>query len=287
MDIEKLRTFLMVSQLSSFSEAAELLYITPATASKHVSAIEDELGVKMFERTSKQLILTKDGQRCAYSAERIVEEYDSMAASFYGTSILPLLSIPFLHPSIKYITGFMNQYPNVTVELQEKHGLAVVKAVKNGIAELGIAGNAYADDAYFEKIFIFRADVGVILPCNHPFADRKILSIKELKKERFYLFSAETGLRQLVLDMCMENGFTPMIAGHSTREDILIAHVAKGGAAFFSRPELEPFNSDGVVFIPLKEKYAGGLVLIRLREKKISKPAELFWNYLAQNIDVC
>ena len=76
MDIEKMRTFLTVADTGSFADASEILFLTASTVSKHVAALEGELGIQLLTRNAKRVALTEDGKSCIAEIRCIVDSYD-------------------------------------------------------------------------------------------------------------------------------------------------------------------------------------------------------------------
>ena len=76
MDILNLQTFISVSEASSFSRASEQLFITQPAVSKRISALEQALGVRLFDRIGKKIQLTEAGETLLPSAKRILAELE-------------------------------------------------------------------------------------------------------------------------------------------------------------------------------------------------------------------
>ncbi len=70
MDIHQLRTFVAVARERSITRASELLHLSQPAVSAHIKAIEDALGLTLFERTSRGMSLTRDGERLLAKAEQ-------------------------------------------------------------------------------------------------------------------------------------------------------------------------------------------------------------------------
>ena len=143
MDIEKFRTFIAASRCSSFYEAANRLFITPSTVSKHISALEDEFGVTLFHRTSGKLEPTKEGLLCLCSAEKIVEEYDNLYSCIASPRERKLhISTIFDQQKLLHVMkAFYTRYPDIKIELEECHGNEVVRNVLSGKYALGFAND--------------------------------------------------------------------------------------------------------------------------------------------------
>jgi DNA-binding transcriptional LysR family regulator len=88
MDLEIVRTFLRVAELASFTRAAEQLGLPKSRVSSRVSALENELGSRLLQRTTRAVRLTPDGEQFVARARALVDEADALAAMFKSTSDL-------------------------------------------------------------------------------------------------------------------------------------------------------------------------------------------------------
>ena len=82
MDIRVLRYFLTIAREESFSRAAQALYLSQPTLSRQIRDMEEELGVTLFVRTNRNLVLTKEGMRLRKRAQEIVDLMDKTQSEF-------------------------------------------------------------------------------------------------------------------------------------------------------------------------------------------------------------
>ncbi|MGN1001690.1 MAG: LysR family transcriptional regulator [Oscillospiraceae bacterium] len=281
MDIEKIRTFLTAARSESFSQAAEELFITTSTVSKHIAALETELGTELFRRTPRQAILTDSGRDCLESARRIVEEYDALLEKTRGGARLDVLCIPNQFLVMPCMEAFRQACPSVSVELRERHGLAILKAMENGEAELAFVGSLYCRGDSLEQYLFNMTRLGVVLSREHPLAERETVSLRELKNEKFFLMAPETGLYQVYVDLCRKAGFSPRVVSSKTREDVLVMLAASEGVSLFSEGEIDAFSGwENVRFVPLEEEYDSGIAMIRRKDRRLSPAAAKLWDFV-------
>jgi DNA-binding transcriptional LysR family regulator len=88
MDLESVRVFLRVAELASFTKAAEQLGLSKSRASLRVRALEEQLGSHLFQRTTRAVRLTPDGEQLLVRARRLVAEADDISAMFQAPSTL-------------------------------------------------------------------------------------------------------------------------------------------------------------------------------------------------------
>ena len=124
-DIAQLRTFLTIANLRSYSKAAEKLGISRALASKQIQDLETDLGVKVFNRTTRQLSLTESGMTLQASVATLLEGFDAVEQELRSTTKTPTgvlrisapMSFGILHlgPILK---SYLSRYPEMKLELR-------------------------------------------------------------------------------------------------------------------------------------------------------------------------
>ena len=127
MEIGWLKEFLVLSRTLNYRASAEALFISQSTLSKHINAMEQELGVTLFLRDTKSVRLTEEGRVFRDSANLIVNEYDVVAERFSGvhvvSGILRIGAAVRYPPVSKYLNpavlAFEEKYPNVDILIED------------------------------------------------------------------------------------------------------------------------------------------------------------------------
>lgn len=286
MSVERYRTFLAAARCPTFFEAAEELYITPATVSKHIAALERELGVVLFERRPHGVALTAAGERKLPLVQQLVEAYDALNAgeARKGERELTVLASP---PPSRFalepiLDGFSARAPEVRLTILERRGVSA--AVLGGEHELGFTGSGRLDARQMRYLCIQRLPLGAVLCAGHPLAERERISLRELREEKFVFPYPETGAAPKYVEYCRQCGFEPRVSCYGYREDSILFYVSRGcGAALLTRQMFQRFRCGGVVFVPLEEQLAVSDYLIRSRSRVLSPEAQRFWDYVKQN----
>lgn len=123
--IDAMRAFVTVVNEGSFSKAANTLNLSPQLVSKYVSKLEEKLGTRLLQRTTRQVSVTEAGSQYFIHAQQVLLSIDDMAAQLSGLHQKPKgtlrISAPVsfaLKHMAKLTTDFQHRYPDVTIDLQ-------------------------------------------------------------------------------------------------------------------------------------------------------------------------
>jgi len=124
LSLRQLRAFLAVAQEASMTRAAAKLHLTPSALSMLVRGMEDDLGTRLFERTTRRLVLTDMGQQFLPVVQQVFAQLEDGIASLHNSqhvkaSLLRVAASPLLASALfpKVIASFRSQHPHVNVVL--------------------------------------------------------------------------------------------------------------------------------------------------------------------------
>ncbi|HWR07691.1 LysR substrate-binding domain-containing protein [Sporomusa sp.] len=242
-DIRHLRSFIYVAEHLNFTKAAEQLYISQSTLSKHIAELEEQLGVQLFVRTHHSVRLTPPGSTLFEESRslmtKIGEAFERARKSqreVWGTLRIGCMGIEhaFLPRILKH---FVSLYPHVKLDIQVMPIPRINEALER--QELDIGFNTFIGNEFTSKLEIHRirrARLCFLLPRNHPYANKYSLDLADLKQERFILMSPTTfpiGIDWFI-QQCNQRGFTPNIVSQPARVETLFWQVTAGmGISFW------------------------------------------------------
>ena len=198
----KLETLLQVYERGSFVKAAERLNITQPAVSHHIRMLEEELGVKLFERANGHLKITDSGEEVVKFAKKVQGLYRNLQQELADSRArVQHLTIGVTHTAeSNSIAEALAKYGSVQKNVN-------IKIITNNINNLYIMLRSYEIDlAVVEgrvsdpKIRYLLLDTDYLVLAvspNHPFAGRSMVTLNELKKERMILRLPESGTRNL------------------------------------------------------------------------------------------
>jgi DNA-binding transcriptional LysR family regulator len=191
LDTRKLRYFVAVAQRLHFGKAAAALYITQPALSRQIRRFEQEVGVELFERNSRQVRLTPAGQRLAEEGARLLADSEATVARARRTVAGELcLTVGFIlgMDLTAVLAQFARARPDVEVQLQRLRWWNHAAALRDGRVDAGFVRLPLSPDGP-EVCELYTEPVCVTLPITHPLAGQASAHIADLAGEPVLLYA--------------------------------------------------------------------------------------------------
>jgi len=257
MNLDHLRTFQEVVKLGSFSEVAKKLSISQPAVSFQIQKLEQELGIRLIDRTQRAITLTAGGRRLLRFAESTEDEHqqlqrdlEQMREEVSGNLIIASSTIPgeFLLPPI--LAKFKTLHPEVRVQVAISDSITVINGVRGNAYEVGFCGMA-PEGQDLASFKVAGDEIVLIVFPEHPFAQRGEVSPAELEGEPL-IFREDTSGTQRNLESHLSQAgldlrkWVPnLILG--TTQAVVSAVEAKAGIAFVSNLAINKSLALGLV----------------------------------------
>lgn len=232
LDIRHLEYFSEVAKHLSFTKAASALHISQPSLSKAIKSIEDELGVPLFYRSSKQLELTDAGKAVLVNAKTVLEAFYGLTSELsdimelkkgeISIGIPPIVGAAFFS---KLISQFKEQYPSIQIKLTEVGTNKIKQEVEEGILDIGLICNIPSHSEQFELIKVLQDPLLLIVHKEHPLAQKEKVHFSELEGQPFILYRKDFSLHDRIVEECHKYGFYPNVVCESSQKDFMIELV--------------------------------------------------------------
>jgi DNA-binding transcriptional LysR family regulator len=235
-DLRHLRYFLAVAETLHFSKAAQLLGIAQPPLSQQIKRLEQLIGHRLFDRTTRGVKLTLAGQLLAERARSTIEKVQDDLAQVrrLGRGEEGTLTVGF-SGSVMFtdlpaaIGTYRRRYPKVELRLRESNTSAQISALLMGTLDLAFLRDGDATEG-IEINTLFEERYVAVLPVGHALAGKRSLHVRDLRHEPFILFARRMG--PLAFDRtiacCEQNGFRPNIVQDAPQWPTLVRLVAAG-----------------------------------------------------------
>jgi DNA-binding transcriptional LysR family regulator len=291
MNIEHLKTFQEIIRLGSFSEVARKLRISQPAVSFQIQRLEQELGVRLIDRSQRSLTPTEAGKGLLRFAEavggereKLRRDLEQMKEEVSGELKITASTIPgeYLLPPL--LAKFNNLHPAVTIQVDVSDSLTVMENIRENAYEIGFCG-AVPEDRELDYFKIDGDEIILIVYPEHPFAGRKEIVPAELEGESFIFRELNSGTRYSLEKLLEQAGVDAgKLKAHmvlSSPQAVISAVAAGAGIAFVSSLAVEKCPGTAVRRVKMSGlRLNRDFVCVYRREKPASRPAEEFKNFI-------
>jgi DNA-binding transcriptional LysR family regulator len=202
MEIRQLRSFINVARLLSFNRAARKMNYAQSSVSAQIHALEEELGVNLFDRLGKTIILTEAGERLVQYAEKIsaLEEETRSELKSDGqprgslTIRMPESLGAYRFPPV--IKKFVSEYPGVRLNFTACTHEGLQQDLRKGVTDLGFLLTESINDADLEAEVLGFENIILVAAARHPLTTKKQVRANDLKEETFLLSRVDCSYRR-------------------------------------------------------------------------------------------
>ncbi|MGI5946853.1 MAG: LysR family transcriptional regulator [Lachnospiraceae bacterium] len=193
MDITKLESFLILAKTQHFAKAADKLYISQPALSKRIKALEDELGVPLFNRMGNHTFLTIHGEAFRPFAENMVatcnsakeyirqiENMEHGVLNFGATNFIGVYMLPAV------IARFHQKYPNITINMNINTSQTILEMLhKNQLEFVFVSDYIIADPENYEIEHYWQDSLKLIVGSSHPLFGKKNCSFSDVQNDLY------------------------------------------------------------------------------------------------------
>ncbi|HEB0103373.1 TPA: LysR family transcriptional regulator [Serratia marcescens] len=287
--LKQLRVFVAVARHGSFSRAGEAIGLTQSAVSHSVKELEAEVGVRLLDRTTREVVLTDAGLRLANRVERLLDELQAAlldARSFgvqrSGTVRVATSQTISAHLMPQCIAAGERQYPEIRIMLRDQAQQQVLHSVRNAEVDFGIVVDpVQAVDLECEAVL----HEPFLLLCrdDHPFAARQEVRWSALNGCRLVLQDYASGSRPLIDSALRQQGVEAQVVQEIGHPATLFPMVAEGiGISIFPALAL-PLPEGGRLRVRrLVPEINRALMLVRRKNRSLTPAAEAIWQVARQ-----
>lgn len=208
MTLTQLEYVVAVDVFKSFVAAADSCFVTQPTLSIQIQKLEEELGVKIFDRSRQPIIATEVGERIIKQARVILTESKKIGELIQSEKgelsgelrlgVIPTIA-PYLMPDV--ITAFMRQYPHVTLQIWEYTTERLIEDLKRGVLDCALLSTPINDPLIHEMPLFYERFVAYVSGESMLYKKR-LLNANDIASEKLWLLNEGHCMRGQVLNFC-------------------------------------------------------------------------------------
>jgi LysR family transcriptional activator of glutamate synthase operon len=268
MEMQQLRYFRVVAELQHVTKAATKLSVSQSAVSRAIRQMEEELGVPLFVRQGRAIVLTRYGamylehviraQAALDSGERKLKEESGEQAGTISLGFLGSLGTDMVP---KLIRDFRRKYPLVKFNLIQRSAETMVDELMHGTIDLLFSVPGMFPRSEISWTHLLDEEIVIALPERHRLAGRRSLRLQELTLEPFLTLTRGHTIRTIFDQACEKAGIEPHISFEGRDMGTLRGLIAAGL---------------GVGLMPSSPRFSG-IVEVKFAQNRIVRPLGIGW----------
>lgn len=235
MDLASLHTFIAIAELGSFSLAGEKLHITQPAVSKRLSALEEQLNARLFDRLGREVRLTQAGEALLPRAYRIVNELADSKRALQNLSekVSGRFSLATSHhiglrrlPPV--LRSYTQKYPDVVLDIRFLDSEVAYNDVLHGRCELALITLSPQQVEPVKSICVWQDELVFVVAPEHPLSQQPDVTLQDLCNWPAVFPGSQTFTSRIVLDLFAQNRLTPNIHMHTNYLETIKMMVSIG-----------------------------------------------------------
>ncbi|MQA77351.1 MAG: LysR family transcriptional regulator [Streptosporangiales bacterium] len=286
MDVRQLEYFLAIVDHAGFNRAAKHLHLAQPSLSQAIRGLERHLGVMLFHRIGRRVVLTDAGRALIQPARQVLRDVDTARAAIdslkgltAGEVDIACMPTPAVEPLTSIIGRFSERYPDVSVRvLAEFTPGGVIDAVRTGVAQLGLLGTPQPVQAAGIELHLLQEQRFVlIMRPDHPLGNKASVTAADLAGTDLIVVQHGTGQRQVV-DTISAQGVDVRIAVEVEHREAILPLVLEGvGVAVMTEAWTSLSRKFALRVVPL-EPTSFLQIYLAHRRARLTPAAEAFLN---------
>jgi len=228
MEIKQLKAFLAIAETKTFTAGAKRVNVTQAAISMQIRQLEEELGLQLFTRTPRRVILTEAGEYLLERARKILREHDSAVAEIAelggvergrlrigsASAEFATLQLPHILQSIKA------KYPNSDISVIAGTSQTLVEKIMHGDLDIAFV-SLPVENASITTDLLFSDEIVAIGHPNHPLVNKRAISPVDLAAEKLILGERGGNTRRMIDDFFSSANVTPNVIMELSRQEAI------------------------------------------------------------------
>ena len=235
MEIRQLKAFLAIAEAKTFTAGARRVNVTQAAISMQIRQLEDEVGLPLFTRTPRRVILTEAGEYLLERARKILREHDSalaeiaeVAGAEHGRLRIGSASAMFATQQLPFIMQKLKQkFPNADLTVSSGTSQRLVDKIMHGEIDMAFI-SLPVDNPNIATELLFSDEIVAIAHPKHPLANEKFISAATLAGEKLILGERGGNTRRMVDEFFAAANVKPNITMELSRQEAINQMVEMG-----------------------------------------------------------
>lgn len=289
MTLQQLKYALMIADCGSMNEAAKQLFISQPSLSETMKELETEIGLDIFLRSNRGIVITPEGEEFLGYARQVTEQFGLLQSKYIDKKVKEKFSVSTQHYTFA-VKAFVETVKQIGMEqyefaVHETTTISVIENVKNFKSEIGVLYENDFNEKVLNKMFkenglefveLFSCDTFVYLWSGHPLAKQDVITMEEL--DEYPCLSFDQGKNNslyLAEEMKSTYEYRRLIKAND-RATLLNLMIGLNAYTLCSGIICEDLNGDDYKAVPLRETEKMRIGYIKRKGAKVSHIGELY-----------
>jgi len=279
-DLTSLDLFITVAQERNLTRAGRIKHVAVSAISKRITELEAQIGSPLLLRNARGVELTPAGQSLLFYARQLKQTMAQLDTelSGYASGVKGHIRIHAITSALSQflpqdVDGFAQLYPQIKFDIEERVGSAVIRAVADGRADLGIIAAQTASEG-LEALTYRHDELTLVVPSGHELATRKVIKFKEVLEHEFVGPHLESSMHTLLTAEAAKLGMSLKLRIRISSFDCMCRMVSAGlGIAVLPRSVINQYlRSHKLKAVTLDEPWAHRKLLLVVRKYEAASP---------------
>ena len=289
MTLQQLKYALTIADCGSMNEAAKQLFISQPSLSETMKELETEIGLDIFLRSNRGIVITPEGEEFLGYARQVTEQFGLLQSKYIDKKVKEKFSVSTRHYTFA-VKAFVETVKQIGMEqyefaVHETTTISVIENVKNFKSEIGVLYENDFNEKVLNKMFkenglefveLFSCDTFVYLWSGHPLAKQDVITMEEL--DEYPCLSFDQGKNNslyLAEEMKSTYEYRRLIKAND-RATLLNLMIGLNAYTLCSGIICEDLNGNDYKAVPLKETEKMRIGYIKRKGAKVSHIGELY-----------
>ncbi len=291
METDYLREMLMLAEKCNYAEAADELFISQSSLSRHISAMEEKLGVTLFNRNSRFVKVTPAGEQLIPYAKKMIriENDYKLAVEAEKNRTHTELKVACAAPLSAYrvqstLAAFAAENESIGISMAPRKPQGFKEMIKCGDCDFAVVYESEAGpDDSLDRLSLTSDHMVLLLPEKHELADRKRLSLGELENEKWVFYGERKFYKKSITELFRKVNYAPKMSPVSTMGiDVMELVAAGAGISLELEKVAKRHMTEGVVCVGLEEAETVYVNLI-WQQKLVSPAGRKFISFMKKS----
>jgi DNA-binding transcriptional LysR family regulator len=295
--IEKLHTFIVLANCSSFTEAAEKLFCSQPAVSMKIHSLEEIFGVKLFDRMGKKMLLNQNGKDLLPYAQKMVDLFEEAKQMFkekestpQGTLTICASNFVGVYIMPTFLKKFKNLYPHVELKLHIHSYDQMIKSILSNEID-GAYMPIYKAESLDPRLAVrpfFQDQFVLTVPPTHPWTKLAFVSADTLNNEPFLLPQPTSPMKNFIESELKQSGIIlDSIVELSNIEAIKKGIISNLGVSILPKLAIETEMDQGLLHsLPVQGmNFKRSICFVKHKDKQLSAAGSAFLTLVFENYD--